>query len=233
MDRRQTLAEAASRARALATSGQRRLLGIVGPPGGGKSTIATAVVDELSPLACYVPMDGFHLANRELERLGRRYRKGAPDTFDAAGYVALLRRLRERGADVVYAPEFDRELDEPVAAAIHVPPEAALIVTEGNYLLLDDGPWAQVRPLLDETWYVQIDEAVRLDQLVRRHVAFGMTPEAATAWAYGTDQRNARLVEGTLPRADLIVRPSSVAPDRKPPGDPGDERPSTTSVADP
>ena len=227
MDRTQTLAEATSRARRLAASGQRRLLGIVGPPGGGKSTIATAVVEALSPRACYVPMDGFHLANRELARLGRRDRKGAPDTFDAAGYVALLRRLRDGGSDVVYAPEFDRDLDEPVAGAIPVPPGAALIVTEGNYLLLDDGPWAEVHRLLDETWYVEIDETVRLEQLVRRHVAFGMSPETARAWALGTDQRNARLVAGTMPRADLVVRPSLAPADRGIPDGGGGRRPDT------
>src|SRR5438309_3286446 len=127
--------EALERARALAASGRRRLLGLTGMPGAGKSTVAARLVEDLGDLAVLVPMDGFHLANDELIRLGRRDRKGAPDTFDAAGYVALLRRLREHAQEVVYAPEFRRQIEEPVAGAIPVPPDVPLIVTEGNYLL--------------------------------------------------------------------------------------------------
>ncbi len=201
----QTLDAIEQRARRLTVSGSRRLLGIVGPPGGGKSTLAQAVVERLAPLACYVPMDGFHLSNAELLRLGRRDRKGAPDTFDAAGYVALLRRIRAGEPHTVYAPAFDRDLDEAVSATIPVPPKTPLVVTEGNYLLLDDGPWAAVRPLLDEAWYVEIDEETRLEQLLQRHITFGKTPEAAHAWVHGTDQRNAALVLGTRGRADLVV----------------------------
>ncbi len=210
------LDEAVERARKLAVPGTRRLLGIVGPPGGGKSTIANAVVERLAPSACYVPMDGFHLANAQLDRLGRRDRKGAPDTFDAAGYVALLRRLRTPDT-TVYAPAFDRKLEEPVAAAIGVPPEVPLVVTEGNYLLLEDGPWDSVRSLLDEVWYVESDEDTRLDRLVQRHIDFGKPPGAARDWAHGSDQRNAELVASTRHRADLVVH---VHP-RDPVGDPG------------
>src|SRR4051812_9561838 len=141
-----------ARARALAARGGRRILGIAGPPGGGKSTVARAVVAALGDAARLVPMDGFHLAQAELVRLGRRDRMGAPDTFDAAGYAALLRRLRS-GEPVVYAPEFRREIEEPIAGAIAVPREIPLVVTEGNYLLL----WPEIYPLLDETWYVETD----------------------------------------------------------------------------
>ena len=125
------------RARALAATGERRILGIAGPPGGGKSTVSRAVVAELGELARLVPMDGFHLAQAELVRLGRRDRMGAPDTFDAAGYAALLARLRG-DEPVVYAPEFRREIEEPIAGAIAVPRTTPLVVTEGNYLLLWD-----------------------------------------------------------------------------------------------
>ncbi len=201
----QALIDVVERARTLALAGGRHLLGIVGPPGGGKSTIAASLVEQLPGSVCCVPMDGFHLANTELERLGRRGRKGAPDTFDAAGYVALLRRLRT-GAETVYAPVFDRALDEPVAAAVAVPATTPLVVTEGNYLLLEHGPWAEVRALLDEVWYVEIDEDTRLEQLVQRHIAYGMSRKAADAWARGTDQRNAELVMGTRHRADRVVR---------------------------
>lgn len=194
------------RARQLA-SGPRRLLGITGPPGAGKSTLAAALVAALGGRAVLVPMDGFHLAQAELERLGRADRKGAPDTFDAAGFVALLTRLRAAaGKETVYAPTFDRTIEEPVAGAIPVEPHVPLVVVEGNYLLHDDGAWSRVPALLDETWYVDVDDAVRVERLVERHVAFGKAPAAARAWALGPDERNARLVAAGRARADRSVR---------------------------
>lgn len=197
------------RARQLA-SGPRRLLGITGPPGAGKSTLAAALVAALGGRAVLVPMDGFHLAQAELERLGRADRKGAPDTFDAAGFVALLTRLRaaagKGGKETVYAPTFDRTIEEPVAGAIPVEPHVPLIVVEGNYLLHDDGAWSRVPALLDETWYVDVDDAVRVERLVERHVAFGKAPAAARAWALGPDELNARLVAAGRARADRSVR---------------------------
>lgn len=193
------------RARRLVVPGARHLLGIVGAPGAGKSTLARALVDALAPDAVLVPLDGFHLANAELDRLGRRERKGAPDTFDPAGYVALLRRLRHQAERVVYAPEFRRDLEEPVAGAIAVAPTIPLVITEGNYLLGNDGEWAPVRGLLDEVWYVDTDEELRLTRLIARHRAFGKDPAAARSWALGSDQRNAAVVAATRPRADLVV----------------------------
>jgi pantothenate kinase len=195
-----------TRARQLARGGRRTILGIVGPPGGGKSTIARMVVAELGDVATLVPMDGFHLAQSELVRIGRRDRMGAPDTFDAGGYVALLRRLRDHEEDVVYAPEFRREIEEPIAGAIAVSRSVPLVVTEGNYLLLADGDWALVRPLLDEAWYVDSDEATRVQWLIQRHIDFGKAPEAARAWVLRSDQANAELVAATRDRADIVVR---------------------------
>jgi pantothenate kinase len=192
------------RARALSSSG-RRVLGITGPPGAGKSWLASRVVEALSGRAVLVAMDGFHLDDVVLRTLGRRDRKGAPDTFDVGGYVALLRRLRG-DEDVVYAPAFDRTLEASRAAAIAVPPHVPLVVTEGNYLLLDEPGWRDVRPLLDEVWYVSVDEQLRLSRLVERHVAYGKAREAAVAWAHGSDQRNAELVERTRHLADLQVK---------------------------
>ncbi|QES58222.1 nucleoside/nucleotide kinase family protein [Streptomyces venezuelae] len=201
--------ELAVRAGELAAPGERRVLGIAGPPGAGKSTLAARLAAALGPeRAVVVPMDGFHLAQAELERLGRADRKGAPDTFDAAGYVALLRRLRAPctpHGPAVYAPAFDRSLEEPVAASIPVPPDVPLVITEGNYLLHDAGEWAAVRPLLDEAWYLAPAEDLRLERLIDRHVRHGKDPVHAREWVARSDERNARLVALGRHRADLVL----------------------------
>ncbi|MFJ8196693.1 nucleoside/nucleotide kinase family protein [Streptomyces sp. NPDC096152] len=211
-----TFDELLARARRLARGGHRALLGITGSPGAGKSTLAAHLVRALNgsgePWAAHVPMDGFHLADAELVRLGRRDRKGAPDTFDAAGYAALLGRLREEhDGETVYAPGFERVLEQPLAGAIPVPPSARLVVTEGNYLLLGTGPWARVRARLDEVWFCELDEPERIRRLVARHEEFGKGHEEAVAWVLGTDQRNADLIAATRNRADLVV-PGTVVP---------------------
>lgn len=210
------------RARDLVRDDRRAVLGITGSPGAGKTTLAEHLVRALNadgpPWVAHVPMDGFHLADVELDRLGRRDRKGAPDTFDAAGYAALLRRLREDTGEVVYAPGFERVLEQPIAGAIPVPPAARLVVTEGNYLLLTEGSWARVRPCLDEVWFCETDEDQRIRRLIARHEEFGKDHETAAAWVLGTDQRNAELVATTRGRADLVVPagalPAPVLPER-------------------
>ncbi|MFL6697195.1 MAG: nucleoside/nucleotide kinase family protein [Vitreoscilla sp.] len=200
-------ASARIRARELIQRSGRALLGLVGPPGAGKSTLAAALQAEFAAVAQVVPMDGFHLANIELERLGRRARKGAPDTFDSAGYVALLRRLLVQADDeIVYAPEFRREIEEPIANAIPVHARTQLVITEGNYLLLDEGPWAQVKDLLDEIWYVDVDDSLRVDRLTQRHQQFGRSAEDAASWVASTDEPNARLIEASRARASFVFR---------------------------
>lgn len=173
------------------------LLGIVGAPGAGKSTLA----DRASlPV---LPMDGFHFANEHLERLGIRHRKGAPDTFDVDGYVALLSRLRA-GKDVV-APRFDRTIDAAVAGSIPLAGDAALILTEGNYLLHDRGGWERVRPQLDEVWFIDVADDVRRERLVRRHRSFGMSETDAVRWTAEVDEPNAVLIRANRHRADALI----------------------------
>lgn len=225
-------------------SGRRVIVGIVGAPGSGKSTLAEALVDTLldrtsswsggwspdrppaaggprrwigSPVA-HVPMDGFHLADVELGRLGRADRKGAPDTFDAGGYAALLERLRT-ATETVWAPSFDREIEQPIAGSIPVVGDARVIVTEGNYLLLDQPAWRRARQSLDEVWFCDLDNDTRRQRLIARHVRFGKTPTDALAWANGPDERNAELIDATRPAADLLVREGAdlVATDSAPP----------------
>jgi pantothenate kinase len=199
-------------ARSLVTPGRRSFLGITGAPGAGKSTLAEAVVAALGDDAVLVGMDGFHLRDDELTRLGRRERKGAIDTFDVAGYLHLLRRLRDRTDAVVYAPVFDRGLEESIGSAFGVPADVPLVVTEGNYLLADDGDWAQVRPLLDQCWFLEPGEDVRLERLVARHQRFGRSLEEAWERSTGSDGRNAELVASTRSRATLVVTLHDPAP---------------------
>lgn len=194
------------RARTLIRSGQRRILGLCGAPGAGKSTVSSALLEALGADAVLVPMDGYHLSNEVLISLGRRDRKGAPDTFDADGFVALLGRLHQQRDEIVYAPRFHREIEESIAAEIAVHRETPLVITEGNYLLMTEGPWAAIRPLLDEAWFITPGEDVRQERLIARHIAYGKEPQAARDWALGTDERNAQLINATAERADLVVR---------------------------
>jgi len=177
------------------------LVGIVGAPGAGKSTIAAELVARI-PRIALLPMDGFHLPQAELRRLGRRDRMGAPDTFDVDAFLAVLRKLR--AGEAVIAPGFDREREEPVPASLIV--DSPLVIIEGNYLLLDSGGWESARPLFDATFFLEVDHEIRLDRLIARHVRFGKTPADARAWALGPDESNALLIEATAVRADHRVR---------------------------
>jgi len=185
--------------------GARALLGMTGPPGAGKSTLAAWLIARLAPHAALFPMDGFHLANSELTRLGRTGQKGAPRTFDVNGFVAALERVR-RGDSDVYLPEYRRgDLNEPIAGAILIPVTARIVVVEGNYLLHDSGRWTAVANMLDECWYIDAASRVREERLIERQLSKGRTIEAAKAWATGSDARNARLVARSRHRASKLV----------------------------
>jgi pantothenate kinase len=191
-----------------ARTGGRILLGIVGEPGSGKSTVAAALVSALAGEgvpSVVAPMDGFHLANVELERLGRAARKGAIDTFDAYGYLALLERLRAGSDEVVYAPAYLREYEESIGSSIAVPHDVPVVISEGNYLLADAEPWPRIRAVFDEVWFVDTPSDLRRQWLIERHEAFGKSHDAAVAWVDGPDEANARLIRATRAAADLVV----------------------------
>jgi pantothenate kinase len=195
--------------RAAAASGRRFVLGVAGSPGSGKTTLAKALVKRLNRArpgsAVHLPMDGYHLANATLDRLGIHDRKGAIDTFDGWGFLALLDRVRAETDHTVYAPSFRRTVDEGIAGEIAVEPDAAIVVVEGNYLLVDLEPWAGVAGRLDEAWFCSTPEDEREARLIDRHVRHGRSVEAATAWARDVDGANARLIEASAVRADLVV----------------------------
>ena len=196
-----------TRARGVAMHGRRGLLGVVGAPGAAKSTVAAALAEQLRAVGvtvALVPMDGFHLPQVELVRRGLRDVMGRIDTFDAEGYLALLERLRNE-IETVTAPDFDRTVEEPVADAIHVGPDVELVITEGNYLLDDEPPWPDVRATLDEVWFVETDDATRLERLLARHIEFGKSEDEARLWMARVDEPNARRIQATRHRADLVV----------------------------
>lgn len=201
-----TVADLVERAVALAKEPRRQVLGLVGAPGSGKSTVADIIAEAVGPTAEVIEMDAFHLSDELLTRLGRRDRKGAADTFDADGYLELLRRLRAPDAGTVFVPVFDRTLDLAIVGAAAITEECRLIITTGNYLLLDEPPWSRVRDLLDHAWFLEPNEDVRLAQLVARHERYGKSPEEARAWASSTDEKNAELVRGSKHRSDLVAR---------------------------
>ncbi|WP_332662748.1 nucleoside/nucleotide kinase family protein [Aeromicrobium sp.] len=202
------LDDLADRAIGLTGDDRRVLLGITGAPGAGKTTLAAALVQRLRAdglAVAHVPMDGFHLADAALIERGLLDRKGAIETFDAHGYLALLRRLRIELDHDVLAPDFERTLEQPIAGAITVRPQDRIVVTEGNYLLDDEGAWPAVRAALDETWFIDIDDSVRVGRLVRRHVRFGKPEPEAASWVAQVDEANARRVIARRSAADLVV----------------------------
>ncbi len=197
-----------TRVRALLGTGRRALLGVSGAPGSGKSTFASGLAERLRAdglSVALVPMDGFHLAQDELERRGLRDVMGRIDTFDADGYLTMLRALRDGSGRTIPAPDFDRTVEEPVPDAIEVGPDVDLVITEGNYLLDDESPWPDVRATLDEVWFVETDEARRLRRLLARHVEFGKSEDDALRWIERVDEPNARRIRATRSRADLVV----------------------------
>jgi pantothenate kinase len=201
------LSQGLDRIKKLLDSSQKRvLIGIVGKPGAGKSTLTSLLITDLPEnTAVLIPMDGYHLSNKQLSKLGISDRKGAFDTFDSHGFVKLLKRINEEPTKDIYFPIFHREIEESYAADGVVLANTKLVITEGNYLLLDNGGWEGVRAELDEVWYIEIDDAIRIERLTNRHQSFGKNYEDAISWATGSDERNAELVKKTRDKADVII----------------------------
>jgi pantothenate kinase len=186
---------------------KRTIIGIIGKPGGGKSTLSKYLLKGMDPtLVSVVPMDGFHLSNKVLKELGLSDRKGAQDTFDVKGFTTLIERIKMDSADPIYYPIFDRSIEESIAAQGVVYPSTRVVIVEGNYLMHDRDGWQEISPLLDQSWYAFLDEDIRISRLISRHIAFGKDPESAKAWAKGSDQVNAELIEIGVGRCDFLIR---------------------------
>lgn len=187
-------------------STDRYLIGIVGKPGAGKSTLSAYLLEQLhSSEVTVVPMDGYHLSNAVLQALGRADRKGAPDTFDVAGFASLLQRIRNEKSVDVYYPVFDRSIEESIAAQGVVTKETKVVIVEGNYLLHDSGGWEVIAELLDELWFIDVDDEQRLERLIARHIAYGKSPADAQSWSRGSDEANARTIATGRSRAHAVI----------------------------
>ena len=200
----------AQRAIGLIPADGRAILAIAGSPGAGKTTIARELTERVNRAratsdAAYLPLDGFHLANSTLDRLEIHDRKGAIDTFDGWGFLALIERVRTERDHVVYAPSFDRAVDEGIAGEIAIPATTRLVIVEGNYLLVDQAPWSALSANFTESWFCETSDAERLRRLVDRHERHGRTPEAARDWATNVDGANALVINASRSRADLVI----------------------------
>jgi len=186
---------------------KRTLVGIVGKPGAGKSTVVELIQKKYGPEeVSVIPMDGFHLSNEELINLGRCDRKGAPDTFDVSGFISLIKKVKHEPQVDYKFPIFHREIEASVNDEGVVPKESKVIVIEGNYLFSEEHNWNGLFPLLDHTWFIEIDDEVRIERLIARHIHYGKTPVEAENWSRGSDEANARFIELTAHRASNIIK---------------------------
>jgi len=199
-----SLEEVVARAKSL-MGGERKIVGLIGKPGAGKSTLSAQLIEQLGDQSAILNMDGYHLSNLALRELGRADRKGAPDTFDALGFTEILRRVKHEVDRDIYFPVFDRAIEESIAAQGVISPSVKLVITEGNYLLQSENNWGGVKNLLDESWFIEVDDNLRIERLVNRHHKFGKSKADAHSWATGSDENNAKIVAQTRELADVII----------------------------
>lgn len=206
---------AAVDAKGAASGGSRYVLGIAGVGGSGKSTLARQLLERVESsrpgAARLAAMDGFHYTNAELSRRGLRDRKGAPETFDAAGLADLLASVRQRSAAAgdIPVPVYDRALHEPVVRdqpQHRIDADTRLVIVEGNYLLLNEGDWARVGAALDACWFLDTPMETARQWIIARHVRGGRSAAEAAAWYERVDGPNAKLIAATRARADHVVR---------------------------
>ena len=185
----------------------RSIIGIVGKPGAGKSTVVSEIEKRFDPSqVSVIPMDGYHLSNEELISLDRRDRKGAPDTFDTQSFISLISKVKNNPETELRFPIFHREIEASKADEGIVQSGVKVIVVEGNYLFSEEHNWEGVFPLLDHTWFIEISDEVRIERLIARHIRYGKTPEDAEKWSRGSDEANARFIELTAHRAANIIK---------------------------
>lgn len=191
----------------LQSNNSRTIIGIAGKPGAGKSTVVSEIEKRFSPSeVSVIPMDGYHLSNEILIQRGRRNRKGAPDTFDAAGFISLITKVKNSHELEHRFPTFHREIEASIADEGVVPISAKVIVIEGNYLFSDEHNWNGVFPLLDHTWFIEIDDEIRIQRLIARRLNYGQTLAEAENWARGSDEENAKFIEKTRKKAENIIK---------------------------
>lgn len=184
----------------------RVVIGITGKPGAGKSTVTSKLKETIpGERTVILSQDGYHLSNLQLESLGRSNFKGAPDTFDSEGFSKILLRVKSELKNNIYFPVFHREIEESISAEGLITEKTNVVLVEGNYLLFETHGWGEVAKHLDEIWYLQVDDDLRLSRLVARHIEFGKNPQVAVAWAHGSDEANARLIEKVRDKANAFL----------------------------
>lgn len=184
----------------------RVVIGITGKPGAGKSTVTSKLKETIpGERTVILSQDGYHLSNLQLESLGRSNFKGAPDTFDSEGFAKILFRVKSELKNNIYFPVFHREIEESISAEGLITEKTNVVLVEGNYLLFETHGWGEVAKHLDEIWYLQVDDDLRLSRLVARHIEFGKNPQVAVAWAHGSDEANARLIEKARDKANAFL----------------------------
>ena len=189
----------------------RYLLGLVGAPAAGKSTFSAQLVEAVNKklgqeVSVVVPMDGYHYSNEELDRRGLKALKGIPATFDAQSFVELIKKLQVESKQSVFCPLFDRSIEASIENGIEIKPQHQIIVSEGNYLLLDETPWNELRNLFDEIWFIEATIETLMPRLLARHKAGGRNEEETRAKIESTDLPNAKLIESTKQRAHRVIR---------------------------